>query len=261
MSQPTTTLIYDGSFEGMLCCIFSVFEQKLCVGAIHTDDNLQRNMFSSPERIITDPLKADRVKKGLLNQIGTHGYRQLYYAFLSEIPGVETKILEFSLLAFKKRNFSSKDYGEPVVLWIAKTAKKVSREKHRMEAFVRFKLTADEIYFSQIEPDFNVLPVILDHFESRYLDQKWLIFDKRRSYGLFYDLNSTNYITFENYQIDNNKKINESIFDIAEKEFEDLWKNYFNSTNIKSRKNLKLHVRHVPKRYWKYLSEKKPLHK
>ncbi|RZL34744.1 MAG: DUF4130 domain-containing protein, partial [Pedobacter sp.] len=35
-----------------------------------------------------------------------------------------------------------------------------------------------------------------------------------------------------------------------------LWKDYFKSTNIESRKNTKLHVQHVPKRYWKYLTEK-----
>ena len=37
-----------------------------------------------------------------------------------------------------------------------------------------------------------------------------------------------------------------------------MWKDYFDSTNIKERKNMKLHIRHVPKRYWKYLSEKQP---
>ena len=33
-------------------------------------------------------------------------------------------------------------------------------------------------------------------------------------------------------------------------------KNYFKSTNIVARKNTKLHTQHVPKRYWKYLTEK-----
>ena len=261
MSKHDTILIYDGTFEGMLCCIFAVFEQKLIVSNIYTEVNVQRNIFSNPSEIITEPHKAGRVKKGLINSLGAPGYRQLYFAFLSEIPGMEIKILEYAQLAFTKKGFSPKDYGEPVILWIAKTAKQVSREKHRMEAFVRFKLTADKIYFSQIEPDFNVLPLILKHFESRYADQKWLIFDKRRNYGIYYDLQNTNFITFENYQIDNNNEVNESIFDVEEIEFEDLWKNYFNSTNIKSRKNMKLHIKHVPKRYWKYLSEKKPLDK
>lgn len=261
MNREKSILVYDGSFEGMLTCIFTVFEQKLCVSSIYVEQNVQQHMFSTPVEILTESDKAERVKKGLLTKIGASAYRQLYFAYLSESLGIEMKILEYAQLAFRKGNFSPKNYGEPVILWMAQTAKKVSREKHRMEAFVRFKLTKDKIYFSQIEPDFNVLPVILKHFESRYADQKWLIFDKRRNYGLFYDLNSTSYITFENYQIDNNKERNESIFDIDEIEFEDLWRNYFNSINIKSRKNIKLHIKHVPKRYWKYLSEKKSLDK
>ncbi len=254
-------LVYDGSYEGMLTCIFTVFEQKLKVSGIYVEESVQQQMFSLPLEIITDPGRAQRVKKGLMDILGAREYRQLYIAFLSEIPGVELKILEFAQLAFTQKNFSPTNYGEPVVLWIAQTAKKVSREKHRMEAFVRFKLTKDKIYFAQIEPDFNVLPLILNHFETRYADQKWLIFDKRRKYGLFYDLEKASFITFENYQFDNNNSPKDSIYDKNELEFEDLWKNYFKSTNIESRKNLKLHNRHMPKRYWKYLSEKSPLHK
>ncbi|MCM4158578.1 DNA metabolism protein [Antarcticibacterium flavum] len=261
MHQPILTLVYDGSLEGLFCCIFAAFEQKLKVDSIYTRDNLQPNMFSPPEEIYTDSLKAERVKSGLIRILGVQEFRRLYFAFQSEVPGMEMKILEFAQMAFTKKNFSPKDYGEPAILWVAKTAKMVSREKHRMEAFVRFKLTADEIYFAQIEPDFNVLPLIRKHFESRYADQKWLIFDKKRNYGIFFDLETTNFITFDNCEFSNEDALNDSVFDATEIEFEDLWQNYFNSTNIKSRKNLKLHNRHIPRRYWKYLSEKKPLHK
>src|SRR5690606_39662819 len=36
----------------------------------------------------------------------------------------------------------------------------------------------------------------------------------------------------------------------AEEKFQQLWKQYFKSTNIVERKNDKLHLQHVPKRYW-----------
>ena len=38
-------------------------------------------------------------------------------------------------------------------------------------------------------------------------------------------------------------------------EFEDLWRNYFKSTTIKERINLKLQKRSMPKRYWNNLTE------
>ncbi|KAA9213958.1 DUF4130 domain-containing protein, partial [Acinetobacter baumannii] len=34
------------------------------------------------------------------------------------------------------------------------------------------------------------------------------------------------------------------------------WKDYFNSVNISARKNIKLHIQYVPKRYWRYMNEK-----
>ncbi|HCV81945.1 MAG TPA: DNA metabolism protein, partial [Zunongwangia profunda] len=51
-------------------------------------------------------------------------------------------------------------------------------------------------------------------------------------------------------------KNNPDVLHENEISFQKLWKSYFESTNIKSRKNTKLHLQHVPKRYWKYLTEK-----
>jgi probable DNA metabolism protein len=39
--------------------------------------------------------------------------------------------------------------------------------------------------------------------------------------------------------------------------FQRLWKQYFRSICIDQRLNLKLHRQKVPKKYWKYLTEKK----
>ncbi|WP_322790524.1 TIGR03915 family putative DNA repair protein [Tenacibaculum tangerinum] len=161
----------------------------------------------------------------------------------------------YSSSIFFKKNIE-KDYSNDTVLKIAKLRKSVGREKHRMEAFVRFKLTKDNIYFANIEPDFNVLPLIAKHFKSRYADQKWLIYDIKRKYGLFYNLDSVEIIELEFDKSFDFSKTSDKIFTVEELEFQQLWKDYFKSTNIASRKNTKLHTQHVPKRYWKYLSEK-----
>jgi len=39
--------------------------------------------------------------------------------------------------------------------------------------------------------------------------------------------------------------------------FQRLWKQYFRSICIDQRLNLKLHQQKVPRKYWKYLTEKK----
>jgi probable DNA metabolism protein len=132
----------------------------------------------------------------------------------------------------------------------------VYREKHRMEAFVRFQRTEDDLYYAGIEPDFDVIPLLSEHFEKRYADQRWLIYDLKRRYGIYYDLTTVEEVTL-NLQNDPITALNvKSIFHDSETMYQDLWKNYFKHVNIASRRNIKLHVQHVPKRYWKHLTEK-----
>ena len=41
-----------------------------------------------------------------------------------------------------------------------------------------------------------------------------------------------------------------------EKQFQELWKEYFKVLAIKERINPKLHAQLLPRRFWKYLTEK-----
>jgi len=252
------TLIYDGTFDGFLSAVFYVFEHRLKTVTIQNEFVLQNGLFSDNEKVITEVQKANRVWKGLKSKLSSTGNYQLYYAFLSENHGIENVLLDYIRYTFSKVKHADKDYSHPSVLKIALIAKMVGREKHRMEAFVRFRLTKDSIYFASVEPDFNVLPLIIRHFEKRYADQKWMIYDVKRQYGIFYNLEHVEIINLEFPEHFDFTKTNHAFFSKQEFEFQKLWQDYFKSTNIESRKNMKLHVRHVPKRYWKYLSEKQP---
>jgi probable DNA metabolism protein len=116
-------------------------------------------------------------------------------------------------------------------------------------------LTKDQLYYAIIQPDFNVLPLIANHFKERYADQRWLIYDCRRKYGLCYDLREVSEVMIH-FNEGNSEE--ENVYDEKESLYQELWKQYFDSVNIKARRNMKLHIQHVPKRYWKYLIEKQP---
>ncbi|MBU2927166.1 TIGR03915 family putative DNA repair protein [Winogradskyella psychrotolerans] len=251
-------LIYDGTFDGFLSVVFYVFEHKLKTVTIQNESTVQQGLFSVNETIPVDETKANRVWNGIKSKCSTQSRYQLYYAFLSEQIGVEDLLLDYIQYVFSQSKKVDKDYSHPSILKIAQIAKYVGREKHRMEAFVRFKLTQDDIYFANIEPDFNVLPLIEKHFKNRYADQKWVIYDIKRNYGLFYDLEKVELINMDFPENFNFTKTDDAFFASQEFEFQKLWQDYFKATNIESRKNMKLHIRHIPKRYWKYLSEKQP---
>lgn len=250
------TLIYDGTFDGFLSTIFYVFEYKLSEVYIQSEFSKQERLFSKIQIVLNESDKADRVWRGIQSIAGkSEGYK-IYYAFLSEKSGIEQTLLDMIRFIFSQGKNAAKNFSHPSVLKVTKTAKMVGREKHRMEAFVRFKLMKDAIYFANIKPDFNVLPLISKHFENRYADQKWLIYDIKRRYGLYYNLNTVEPITLDFPDHFDFTETNPDIFTMQELEFQKLWQDYFSSVNIASRKNMKLHIQHVPKRYWKYMSEK-----
>lgn len=251
-------LKYDGTFEGLLCSVFYAIGRKQDQFDIRNKRFSQGSLWGNEINIVTDPTKASRVLRGLERAVGSKGISLLYRSFLSENIGIENDILHAVKAIFSKKKYALSDHTDPQILKLHKVVKMVNREKHRMEAFVRFRLTKDNVYFASIEPDFDVLPLIRKHFHSRYADQHWLIYDMKRDYGLYYDLNKveTMHLKFES-EFDATKT-SKDIFALEEITFQALWKEYFSSTNITSRKNTVLHVRHVPKRYWKYLSEKQP---
>lgn len=248
--------VIDGSLESLLCAVFEWFERKPGNITLETTTLHQPDAFTSVLHIYNDHKKADRVWKGLQAKLDKGWIRRFYCTFLSERPEAYINLFEFACYIFSNPLGAEANYGNTYVLSVAQMARKVEREKHRMEAFIRFQHTADGIFYCGIDPDFNVLPLLLTHFKNRYADQEWIIYDLKRQYGLYYNLEKV-----EEIQIDFDPKgspAHPSKSTLSEKEalYALLWKDYFKSTNIIARKNTKLHVRHVPKRYWKHLTEK-----
>ncbi|WP_410222311.1 TIGR03915 family putative DNA repair protein [Pedobacter sp.] len=251
-------LEYDGSWYGLLTLIFEVYEHKYEVSTILNQQRtgMQTDFFAQNAIVTTNRQKAERVAKGLKAKVGTEGLEELYEAYLSELKGVEMLILKVVQYYFSVQKASHKNYAHPQLIEIKKIVKSVSRERHRMKAFVRFQLLSDGIYFALVEPDFNVLPLIVKHFKERYADQRWVIYDGKRNYGISYDLHEVNEVLFGEEEITVNQKSIAVGWHEEEAFYGKLWNLYFKSVNIKERKNTKLHVQHVPKRYWKYLNEK-----
>jgi probable DNA metabolism protein len=255
----TTYLIYDGSFDGFLTSIFERYERKLADFVITRPNRYQPQLTSTHLEIKTDKTKSQRVWTGLTNSLSAIKRNEFYKTFLSELPEMERVLCDFVRHVFSSKHNVEEDLGHPSVIGVSKIAHQVHREKHRMEAFIRFQRTIDNLYFASINPDFNVLPLIVSHFKDRYADQNWLIYDKHRKYGIHYDCSNFN-VTEVQVQLDGDASgefLPENICHGDEIAYQKLWKNYFYSVNIGSRKNKKLHVRHVPTRYWRYLTEKK----
>lgn len=249
-------VLYDGSFEGLLTAIFEIYEYKIIQPVIFKKDCASGSLFGNMHQVQTNSDKSNRVYNKLTDKLSKNALGQLYRAFLSELKEIENVLLRYIQYVLSTRQSVENDYSNADVLMVQQTSRKVYREKHRMEAFVRFQLTKDQLYYSIIEPDFNVLPLISKHFEKRYADQRWLIYDSFRKYGLYFDMEKVDEVEMK-FDVDPHDKATvKAFYDEQEEIYQKLWKQYFSSVNIAARKNTRLHIKHMPKRYWRFLVEK-----
>ena len=114
--------VYDGTFDGLLCCLFSIFELK----EIPPEVVKRYDGFLPYRTIESSDEKAMRVKRGIVRTMGGEALKYAERAYLSEL------------------------------------------------------LTA------VIEPKANVLPLIAGHFESRFPQESFLIYDSGRFVALVY---------------------------------------------------------------------------
>ena len=129
-----------------------------------------------------------------------------------------------------------------------------------MKQFIRFQKAMDGTYLAVVSPDHNVLPLITDHFSDRFNDQPWLIYDAKRHYGFYYDGRKVIRVTFEDessvpFNLANGK-LNAEVLSHDDQLFQDLWRTYFKAICIKERMNPRKQLQDMPRRYWKYMTEK-----
>lgn len=253
-----TTYIFDGSLEGLLTAIFEFYERKPGKIQLVSEKYFQPKILEETFEVVSDDVKAKRVWSGLKKKIGHEWQMRFYKTYLSESEESFQHLFDFACYIFDNPAGSEANFGNPSVIAISKMDKSVNREKHRMKAFIRFQETSDRIFYAPIEPDYNVLPLISSFFKNRYADQKWIIYDIKRQYGLYYDLEKVEEIRLDYIPTAKSSPMKLPNDHLQEKQelYSLLWNDYFKSTNIPARKNMKLHLQHVPKRYWKYLTEK-----
>ncbi|MGP5359881.1 TIGR03915 family putative DNA repair protein [Psychrobacter celer] len=261
-------VLYEPSFEGWLSAVFYVYANKL-----HDDEALQLiaqdcylpSLIAQATSVVPNEEHAERVLVKLNQLLGRSGMRNLLWGFLSEKEHIGTTLFWVVKYAIDYPNrHIMQDVGNLHVLELVQTVKSVGREKHRMEAFVRFEHTTDDIYFARVEPDFNVLPLIGEHFRQRYQDQHWAIYDITRGYGIYYDKSNSTATRPAALQTitdldDAVLRRPASIHSADERRYQQFWQGYFTNVNITERKNPRLHRQYLPQRYWKYLSEKQIL--
>jgi len=247
--------VYDKTFDGLLCAIFDAYARKQFPDMLLGAGDALPLAATESHTVRTESGKAARVFAGLKKRLSPDGLRDVLCVWLSEQPESDLLLLRVMRKVFDASRPIERDFSDPDVLAVTRLAKKVSHESLRLTGFVRFQKTEEGAYVAVIAPQYNVLPLLFSHFAERFADQEWMIYDSVRRCGIAYDRGAFSEIVPDASPVRNGR------FDLSapaddERLFQSLWKGYFTATAIKERTNPRLQARCMPRRFWKYMTEK-----
>ena len=246
--------------DGLLTAVFDAFSLKEQPEQLLAKGDALPLFCDHTYSVTTDDEKARRVWTGLEKQLSHEAVRLISVSWLSELSELSTPLFQYVCKVFRQGDIS-KNFADSDVLTVTNIARRVLHEQLRMKQFIRFQKAKDGTYLAVVSPDHNVLPIIIDHFQDRFNDQPWLIYDAKRHYGFYYDGQTAIRITFEDeasvpFNLSDGK-LNEDVLSSDDQLLQNLWRTYFKAICIKERMNPRKQLQDMPRRYWKYMTEKK----
>lgn len=229
---------YDGSFDGLLSCIFVCFERKITPFDIKPEgeEGLLPALF-----LPSDPHKAERVRRGVVKKLGKDIFRNIKYMFLTCHPQKELIILKYLRLAFENGRKILLMLADDTVNELNGAVKHLTREAHLFKGFVRFS-EYDGVLFAKIEPKNFCLPLLAAHFSDRMPKERFMIFDKTHKKALIHQSGRCEYVDIESISLDAPSG--------EEMMYRSMWRLFYNTVAIKQRENPVCRRSHMPKRFW-----------
>ena len=248
--------IYDGTFDGLLTAVSAAMELEEFPEQIVTAGKLEMNLFAEIRQIETDFEKAKGFLGEIVKKLSREGLKTVLYCYLSDEAGSEIELCEYLRKVMATTENIETKLTDPVVLKVRKTGEKVAKEVLRMKGIIRFRQIEPGFFYAPIEPDHQITPLLTEHFQKRFADQRWFIHDRRRNCGVLYDGNEARFLKEVDLKPElENLTPDSSCFSREELDWQKLWNVYFKSIEIRERTNPKLQRQHLPARYWKYLTE------
>ena len=244
--RPALIYVYDGSFEGLLCCVYeSIRCKEVPTEIVSADGTMQLSMFGS-KTVETNSEIAVKIYDSIKEKISPLAADEVKICYLSDTKGKELFILRFLLKGYHFGRSVLSRHADPDVMGVLNATRQVRNEAHHITGFLRFSTTEDGM-LAVIEPRSQVLSLISGHFIDRFPEENFLIHDKSHKQALLYRNGCASVIdadcVLEN-ETSSEEMLYRNLFDLFHK-----------TIAIKERVNLKRQMSFMPKRYWSHMPE------
>lgn len=236
---------YDGSFDGLLCCVFRAVYEREDPVSITVGDQPQATLLETIP-ILTEPDKAARVYRSIPFKLGGDALRVVKLCFLSDLSDKEIALLSFLRLGYQVGSSIMRMLTDPRVHKVLTAARAVSGEAHLLKGFTRFS-EFNGALVAEIEPKNHVLPILAAHFRARMPGESFLIFDRTHKTALACSGGHSQIFPMEVSQLPQ--------ADSREQFYRRLWTRFYDTVSIEARYNPKCRSTHMPKRFWGTMTE------
>ena len=214
---------YDGSFEGLLCCVFESYTKKERPTAILRDGDDEPSLFEI-RAVTTDRAHAQRIYRSLYKRSPEVG-PFLRRAFLTCLPDKEMAIYRFIVKFYREGAPLLSRLSDDTYLPLLKAVRQLSGEVEQFRGFTRLRC----------------------HFCERYHNETFFLYDRTHREALLYSGGVSRIVPLNHFEMAQPNEV--------EAGYRRLWRRFYDTIAIEARKNEKLRMTHMPKRYWGMMTE------
>lgn len=237
---------YDGSLEGFFCCVFESFLRNEIPFAIWPPERETPALYPVLE-IPTDRTRADRVYRSLTPKLGAPACETILIDFLSCDEDKELHLLRFLHYAFRVGPGAYHALGHMDTAPLHAMRRHIMRETEKLMGFIRFE-EHDGMLGAVIHPKNYILPMLRQHFCSRFPEEDFLIYDATHSAALVHRDHRAELVQLS-------APLSLPAPDEREQQFQQLWKQFYTTLEIRERHNEVCRRNLCPKRYWADMTE------
>lgn len=235
-------MICDGTYDGLLTALFYAYKLKPDEILLHPARQL--DLLDAPMKIATDITRSARVQIAIDEKLSANAGLNVRMVYASGREDAGTLIYRYVTRGWRLGH-SLDDYKtDPAVEPVLRLSRRVQLERHKMLGFIRFTPLESGILYAACEPDYDIVPLMIEHFATRLPEERFIIHDLRHDTLAFHKPGATLVTHTHTPRMT-----------APHDAYEDMWRAFYNAVTIETRLNPRLRDGWMPRRYHKYLPE------
>ena len=235
---------YDGTFEGFLCCVFDSYIYKESPAQFQDREQMAQSRF--PARWVGTALCRARRVLASLEKSDPYARELGVKGFLTCAPERERMLYRFIRALYDVGRPLLRRLSDEAVLPLRKAVRHLDGEVHLLKGFVRFS-EFEGMLAGEIRPKNRVLPLLRGHFCDRMYNEVFLLYDRTYREALVHRPGQWAILPLEEFRM--------AAPSAAEAQYRRLWKQFYDTVEIKERHNPRKRMSSMPKRYWETMTE------